>query len=158
MADPAKADALFRGIQLDDKVVATTLANKKVTKLLVEVIGEAGVEGGCDKAVGLLLYDVATTVRVNGLCARGTPSFSRLPPRPYQGSCACHLGPCSSCAAPAVPPVRPLAQASPPQIHHVSQDQGAATTVACMCRCSLATTVASPPLSPLLPTTEQAAA
>ncbi|KAH7657425.1 Glutamine-tRNA synthetase protein [Dioscorea alata] len=51
---------LFIAIGLDQKTVDNTLANNKVTSNLTDVIKEAGVTDGCSKAVGNLLYRVAT--------------------------------------------------------------------------------------------------
>ncbi|KAJ0960971.1 hypothetical protein J5N97_001049 [Dioscorea zingiberensis] len=51
---------LFLAIGLDRKTAENTLANTKVTSNLTAVIKEAGVTSGCDRAVGNLLYRVAT--------------------------------------------------------------------------------------------------
>ncbi|KAI5063130.1 hypothetical protein GOP47_0021677 [Adiantum capillus-veneris] len=58
---------LFLGIGLDERTATSALANAKVTANLTDVIREAGVEGGCDKAVGNLLYMVATKFPNNAL-------------------------------------------------------------------------------------------
>ncbi len=46
------------------------MKNAKLCKVLVEVIKEAGVEGGCDKAVGALLYNIASKFPANALSHR----------------------------------------------------------------------------------------
>ncbi len=55
--------ALFESIGLDAKNAANVATNPKVSAALREVIAEAGVQAGCDKAVGNLLYSAATRVR-----------------------------------------------------------------------------------------------
>ncbi|XP_024366735.1 glutamine--tRNA ligase, cytoplasmic [Physcomitrium patens] len=67
--DPA-ALALFKGIGLDAKTAANAVANPKVTANLTNVVHEAGVENGCDKSVGNLLYTVATKFPANALSHR----------------------------------------------------------------------------------------
>lgn len=63
---------LFLKIGLDEKTAQNTLANAKVTNNLVAVISEAGVGSGCGKAVGNLLYMVATKYPANALIHRPT--------------------------------------------------------------------------------------
>ncbi|MCO5601875.1 hypothetical protein L7F22_056001 [Adiantum nelumboides] len=60
----------FLGIGLDERTATSALANAKVTSNLTDVIREAGVEGGCDKAVGNLLYTVATKFPTNAFIHR----------------------------------------------------------------------------------------
>jgi hypothetical protein len=70
MASAEEAKALFIGCGLDPKTAADITCNAKVSAALREVIAEAGVAAGCDKAVGNLLYATATKAR-GGRC-RGT--------------------------------------------------------------------------------------
>ncbi|CAN4121839.1 unnamed protein product [Withania somnifera] len=58
---------LFLKIGLDEKTAKNTLANNRVTTNLTAVIHEAAVTGGCDRAVGNLLYTVATKFPANAL-------------------------------------------------------------------------------------------
>ncbi|KAH7440393.1 hypothetical protein KP509_04G104900 [Ceratopteris richardii] len=58
---------LFLSIGLDQRTATNALANAKVTSNLSAVIHEAEVEGGCDKAIGNLLYMVATKFPNNAL-------------------------------------------------------------------------------------------
>ena len=51
---------LFLSLGLNDKTVADILKNASICKILREVISEAGVDGGCNKEMGNLLYQVAT--------------------------------------------------------------------------------------------------
>eukprot|EP01104_Vermistella_antarctica_P013575 TRINITY_DN4130_c0_g1_i2.p1 TRINITY_DN4130_c0_g1~~TRINITY_DN4130_c0_g1_i2.p1 ORF type:complete len:701 (+),score=232.61 TRINITY_DN4130_c0_g1_i2:88-2103(+) len=53
------AKELFLSIGLDKKRAIDTLANAELTSTLEAIIKEAGKEGGCDKSVGNLLYEVA---------------------------------------------------------------------------------------------------
>ena len=62
MADAAAA--LFVACGLDPKVAAQVSVNAKVSAALRDVIGEAGVTGGCDKSIGNLLYATATKARL----------------------------------------------------------------------------------------------
>ncbi|XP_026407889.1 glutamine--tRNA ligase-like [Papaver somniferum] len=64
---------LFLRIGLDEKTANNTVANNKVTTNLKAVIHEAGVtDDGCSKAVGNLLYTVATKFPANALVHRPT--------------------------------------------------------------------------------------
>uniref|UniRef100_M1B5V7 glutamine--tRNA ligase n=1 Tax=Solanum tuberosum TaxID=4113 RepID=M1B5V7_SOLTU len=63
---------LFLKIGLDEKTAKNTLANNKVTTNLTAVIHEAAVIDGCDRAVGNLLYTVATKFPANALNHRPT--------------------------------------------------------------------------------------
>ncbi|KAI3943760.1 hypothetical protein MKW98_004265 [Papaver atlanticum] len=64
---------LFLRIGLDAKTANNTVANNKVTANLTAVIKEAAVTGdGCSKAVGNLLYTVATKFPANALVHRPT--------------------------------------------------------------------------------------
>jgi len=59
----ASADqALFVAIGLAPTTAANVSSNAKVSAALRELVAEAGVSGGCDKAVGNLLYNLATRV------------------------------------------------------------------------------------------------
>lgn len=60
----------FLRIGLDERTARNTVANNKVTANLNAVIHEAGVLEGCDKAVGNLLYTVATKYPSNALVHR----------------------------------------------------------------------------------------
>ncbi|KAI5071092.1 hypothetical protein GOP47_0013343 [Adiantum capillus-veneris] len=62
-----KARELFLSIGLDDRTATNALANAKVTSNLTDVIHEAGVDGGCDKNIGNLIYMVATKFPTNAL-------------------------------------------------------------------------------------------
>ncbi|XP_078177532.1 glutamine-tRNA ligase, putative / glutaminyl-tRNA synthetase, putative / GlnRS [Carex rostrata] len=59
----------FLAIGLDKRTAQNAVANKKVTSNLLAVIKEAGVEM-CDKAIGNLLYTVATKYPANALVHR----------------------------------------------------------------------------------------
>ncbi|KAI3985519.1 hypothetical protein MKX01_033833 [Papaver californicum] len=63
---------LFLRIGLDSKTANNTVANNKVTANLKAVIEEAAVTDGCSKAVGNLLYTVATKFPANALVHRPT--------------------------------------------------------------------------------------
>ncbi|CAI5464953.1 unnamed protein product [Closterium sp. Yama58-4] len=63
---------MFLKIGLDEKTAQNAVANAKVTANLVEVIKEASLEGGCDKAIGNLLYTVATKFPANARVHRPT--------------------------------------------------------------------------------------
>lgn len=67
----AEADAhLFTLIGFDEKKAAETAKNKDLTHQLKTIIAEAGVEQGCDKAVGNILYTLATKYPANALAHR----------------------------------------------------------------------------------------
>mmetsp|Transcript_1018 Transcript_1018/g.3575 ORF Transcript_1018/g.3575 Transcript_1018/m.3575 type:complete len:779 (+) Transcript_1018:84-2420(+) len=72
----AETLALFVSIGLEEGVAKNALANAKVSANLVECVKEAGVEGGCEKAVGNLVYSVATKFPANALVHR--PSLLKL--------------------------------------------------------------------------------
>lgn len=63
---------LFLKIGLDERTAKNTIANNKVTANLTAVIHEAAVTDGCDRAVGNLLYTVATKYPSNALVHRPT--------------------------------------------------------------------------------------
>ncbi|KAL8470684.1 hypothetical protein ACS0TY_033305 [Phlomoides rotata] len=67
-----KALDLFLKIGLDERTAKNTVANNKVTANLTAVIHEAAVTDGCDRAVGNLLYTVATKFPANALVHRPT--------------------------------------------------------------------------------------
>ncbi|GAM17593.1 hypothetical protein SAMD00019534_007680 [Acytostelium subglobosum LB1] len=61
---------LFQSIGLDDKRSKDTIKNKELTDLLKSLITAAGVQGGADKTVGNLLYNLATSAQAQSpLCA-----------------------------------------------------------------------------------------
>ncbi|EXB80325.1 Glutamine--tRNA ligase [Morus notabilis] len=70
--DKEKSLELFLRIGLDDRTAKNTVANNKVTTNLTAVIHEAGVTDGCSRAVGNLLYTVATKYPTNSLVHRPT--------------------------------------------------------------------------------------
>eukprot|EP01018_Ginkgo_biloba_P011028 Gb_30862 [translate_table: standard] len=57
----------FLKIGLDERTAQNAVVNAKVTSNLTAVIHEAGVQDGCDKSVGNLLYMVATKFPANAL-------------------------------------------------------------------------------------------
>lgn len=61
---------LFISIGLDKRTAENTLANPKVTANLTKVIQEADVKNGCSKAIGNLLYMIATKHPANALVHR----------------------------------------------------------------------------------------
>eukprot|EP00193_Tetraselmis_chui_P006197 CAMPEP_0177757330 /NCGR_PEP_ID=MMETSP0491_2-20121128/3583_1 /TAXON_ID=63592 /ORGANISM="Tetraselmis chuii, Strain PLY429" /LENGTH=780 /DNA_ID=CAMNT_0019272969 /DNA_START=69 /DNA_END=2411 /DNA_ORIENTATION=+ len=61
MADDDSFLALFRAISLDESTAKASLKNGKFKTGLAELIREAGLESGCDKSVGNLVYKVAAT-------------------------------------------------------------------------------------------------
>ncbi|XP_043695013.1 glutamine--tRNA ligase [Telopea speciosissima] len=63
---------LFLKIGLDERTARNTIANNKVTANLNTVIQEAGVNDGCSRVVGNLLYTVATKFPGNALKHRPT--------------------------------------------------------------------------------------
>ncbi|KAM7487651.1 hypothetical protein LguiB_025135 [Lonicera macranthoides] len=63
---------LFLKIGLDERTAKNTLANNKVTTNLTAVIDEAAVADGCDRAIGNLIYTVATKFPANALVHRPT--------------------------------------------------------------------------------------
>ncbi|XP_074326435.1 glutamine--tRNA ligase-like [Apium graveolens] len=65
-----KAVQIFLKIGLDERTAKNTVANNKVTKNLLTVIDEAGVAEGCERAVGNLVYMVATKFPANALVHR----------------------------------------------------------------------------------------
>lgn len=73
LKEKAGGAELFLKIGLDQRTANNALANAKVTSNLYDVIHEAGVQGGCDKAIGNLLYTVATKYPANALKHR--PGF-----------------------------------------------------------------------------------
>eukprot|EP00249_Psilotum_nudum_P014475 c24843_g1_i1 orf=156-2546(+) len=58
---------LFQKIGLDERTAQSAVANARVTGNLWDVIHEAGVQDGCNKSVGNLLYMVATKFPANAL-------------------------------------------------------------------------------------------
>ncbi|XP_021900855.1 glutamine--tRNA ligase, cytoplasmic [Carica papaya] len=67
-----KSLELFLKIGLDERTARNTVANNKVTANLTAVIHEAAVTDGCDRAIGNLLYTVATKFPTNALVHRPT--------------------------------------------------------------------------------------
>lgn len=63
---------LFLSIGLDKRTAENALVNPKVTSNLTAVIKEASVVDGCNKAIGNLLYTVATKFPANALKHRPT--------------------------------------------------------------------------------------
>lgn len=63
---------LFLKIGLDERTARNTVANNKVTANLTAVINEAEVTEGCERAIGNLLYTVATKYPANALVHRPT--------------------------------------------------------------------------------------
>lgn len=61
---------LFLSIGLDKRIAENTLANSKVTSNLTKVIQEANIGNGCSKAIGNLLYMIATKHPSNALVHR----------------------------------------------------------------------------------------
>ncbi|KYR00516.1 asparagine-tRNA ligase [Tieghemostelium lacteum] len=59
MAESAELK-LFLAIGLDNKRAVDTTKNPELTATLKSIISEGGVESGCDKAIGNLLYSLAT--------------------------------------------------------------------------------------------------
>ncbi|XP_024028308.1 glutamine--tRNA ligase isoform X1 [Morus notabilis] len=70
--DKEKCLELFLLIGLDERTARNTIANNKVTANLTAVINEAAVTDGCSRAVGNLLYTVATKYPANSLVHRPT--------------------------------------------------------------------------------------
>ena len=65
MADGKEAaEALFTSIGLEPKTAANVATNAKISAVLKEIINEAGLQGGCDKAIGNLLYQMVTKARI----------------------------------------------------------------------------------------------
>ncbi|KAJ0247535.1 Glutamine--tRNA ligase [Hirschfeldia incana] len=63
---------LFVSIGLEEKTARETVRNSKVKANLTAVIHEAGVNNGCDRSIGNLLYTVATKYHLNALVHRPT--------------------------------------------------------------------------------------
>lgn len=61
-----EAARLFESIGLEPKTAASVAGNGKLSAALREVISEAGLLAGCDKAVGNVLYNMATKARGAG--------------------------------------------------------------------------------------------
>ncbi|KAL9389530.1 hypothetical protein Peur_018135 [Populus x canadensis] len=61
---------LFLKTGLDERTARNTIANNKVTNNLTAVIHEAVFTGGCNRAIGNLLYTVATKYPANALIHR----------------------------------------------------------------------------------------
>lgn len=55
-------EALFLSIGLDPATAKNATSNAKLSATLSAIITEAGVQGGCDKSIGNLLYQAATKV------------------------------------------------------------------------------------------------
>lgn len=72
---------LFESIGLEPKTAANVAGSPKLCAALRGVITEAGLLGGCDKAVGNALYNMATKVRgqrelrCSGACACGAARY-----------------------------------------------------------------------------------
>ena len=86
----AEAAKLFESIGLEPKTAASVASNAKLSAALRGVITEAGQLGGCDKAVGNLLYNMATKVR--GAAGRGRAGRARARAAARHVRCAarCH--------------------------------------------------------------------
>jgi hypothetical protein len=80
----AKLAELFAGCGLEPKTAQQVARNGKLSATLVEVITEAGVQAGCGKVVGNLLYQTAAKAR-----ARVAPPCSpRLNPLLPHAACS----------------------------------------------------------------------
>ena len=101
----AEAAKLFESIGLEPKTAASVASNAKLSAALRGVITEAGQLGGCDKAVGNLLYNMATKVR--GAVGRGGAWRARA--RRFGATCAAR-GALSRTGADATPLAAPRAQ------------------------------------------------
>ena len=101
----AEAAKLFESIGLEPKTAASVASNAKLSAALRGVITEAGQLGGCDKAVGNLLYNMATKVR--GAVGRGGAGRARA--RRFGAACAAR-GALSRTGADATPLAAPRAQ------------------------------------------------
>lgn len=62
-----EAQRLFAGLGLAETTAANAVKNPKFRQALVDVIKAAGVEGGCEKTRGALLYTVASKFPANAL-------------------------------------------------------------------------------------------
>jgi len=63
---------LFSNLGLDSAKAKEAAANANLSVQLKDVISEAGVESGCDKAVGIILYTIATKYPQNAIRHRPT--------------------------------------------------------------------------------------
>ncbi|KAL3695146.1 hypothetical protein R1sor_008797 [Riccia sorocarpa] len=66
----AEAKELFLKIGLEEKTAQNAVANSKVTANLIAVISEAGLQEGCERSIGNLLYSIATKYPNNALIHR----------------------------------------------------------------------------------------
>jgi len=57
-----EAEKLILGIGFDAKKAKETLKNQKLTEILVRVIKKANAENGCEKSLGVLLYQIASKI------------------------------------------------------------------------------------------------
>ena len=64
-AEEAKLAELFAGCGLEPKTAQQVARNSKLSATLVEVIAEAGLQAGCGKVVGNLLYQTAAKARAS---------------------------------------------------------------------------------------------
>eukprot|EP00455_Lapot_gusevi_P035241 TRINITY_DN3900_c0_g2_i1.p1 TRINITY_DN3900_c0_g2~~TRINITY_DN3900_c0_g2_i1.p1 ORF type:complete len:774 (+),score=335.21 TRINITY_DN3900_c0_g2_i1:58-2379(+) len=62
----------FTSIGLEPKLVQQTLNNPKFSKVLSDSIDEAGIFGGCEKSVGVLIYAVASKLSEASVAHRPT--------------------------------------------------------------------------------------
>ncbi|BDA41649.1 Glutamine-tRNA ligase [Coccomyxa sp. Obi] len=65
-----EAERIFLSIGLAEKTAKTAVSKKKFRGELLEVIEEAGLKDGCDKARGTLLYTSASTYPANAMSHR----------------------------------------------------------------------------------------
>jgi len=88
---------LFESIGLEPKTAANVAGSPKLCAALRGVITEAGLLGGCDKAVGNALYNMATKVRAVAGCdapARAPARYSAYHPRALTALCRCFAAAC----------------------------------------------------------------
>ncbi|EGC32483.1 glutamine-tRNA ligase [Dictyostelium purpureum] len=72
MSEKEELIKLFSEIGLDNSKAKETTNNNTLSKNLKDIIVEAGVEKGCEKSIGLLLYTLATKYPANALKHRPT--------------------------------------------------------------------------------------
>ncbi|KAF2076881.1 hypothetical protein CYY_001783 [Polysphondylium violaceum] len=63
---------MFSNLGLDSAKAKEAAANANLSSQLKDIVVEAGVESGCDKAVGIILYTIATKYPQNALRHRAT--------------------------------------------------------------------------------------
>eukprot|EP00201_Polytomella_parva_P009891 CAMPEP_0175064682 /NCGR_PEP_ID=MMETSP0052_2-20121109/15477_1 /TAXON_ID=51329 ORGANISM="Polytomella parva, Strain SAG 63-3" /NCGR_SAMPLE_ID=MMETSP0052_2 /ASSEMBLY_ACC=CAM_ASM_000194 /LENGTH=850 /DNA_ID=CAMNT_0016331077 /DNA_START=254 /DNA_END=2806 /DNA_ORIENTATION=- len=69
-SDSSDLVPLFSSIGLEETVAKNATRNAKFARTLVEIIKEAGVENGCPKSQGNLLYNIASKFPANALVHR----------------------------------------------------------------------------------------